>query len=115
MEPIINPLWIYLIGISDDIKIALELIFFISFSISALWIACFMIRYTSNRCPKFLYVITIISGILVLFTPSRETILSMLVVNQLTPNNIEIAGNTIEDTVDYIFDKIDEITDEDKD
>ena len=37
----------------------------------------------------------------------------MVTVSQITPNNIEIAGNTIEDTVDYIFEKIDEITDED--
>lgn len=115
MDPIINPLWIYFIEILDKLNIMIDASVFVFGSIMILWNLFYLSNCAKNKCPKWIYTITVILSILLAITPSQKTILAMVTVSQITPNNIEIAGNTIEDTVDYIFEKIDEITDEDKD
>ncbi len=40
--------------------------------------------------------------------PSKETMYTMLVSNYVTYNNIEKASNVIKDSVDYIFDKLED-------
>lgn len=113
MDPIINPLWIYFAGISENINILLTVLIICFGAILFVWIILYITGEIKNKCPKWMYIITVILSILLAITPSQKTILSMVTVSQITPNNIEIAGNTIESTVDYIFEKIDEITDED--
>ena len=44
--------------------------------------------------------------------PSEKTLYSMVVLDNVTPNNIETIGNTGKDVVDYIFDKIDQMNEE---
>ena len=54
-------------------------------------------------------IIFMISGISVALIPSKETIYTIAVVDQLTLDNIDQIGKTSEDVVDYIVDKIDQI------
>lgn len=116
MEPIINPLWIYFAGISENIKILLSVLALCFVGILFVWNILYITEQIKNKCPQWMYIITVIFSILLAITPSQKTILAMVTVSQITPNNIEIAGDTIESTVDYIFEKIDEITeDDDKD
>lgn len=42
-------------------------------------------------------------------TPSTETIYTMAVVNEITPDNIQAIGKTGKDVVDYITDQIDKV------
>lgn len=42
-------------------------------------------------------------------TPNTETIYTMAVVNEITPDNIQTIGKTGKDVVDYITDQIDKI------
>ena len=45
------------------------------------------------------------------FIPSKETLLTMYAVNFITPQNVEMVGDGIENTIDYIVDKIEEVVD----
>lgn len=57
--------------------------------------------------------ITLLISILGLaFIPTKETMYQMLVANYVTDKNIEIAADVIKDSVDYIFEKIEEVGEE---
>ena len=114
MDPIINPLWIYFAGISENINILLTVLIICFGAILFVWIILYITGEIKNKCPKWMYIITIVLSILLTVNPSQKTILAMITVNQITPNNIKISGNTSEDAVDSIFVKIDDITEEDK-
>lgn len=47
-------------------------------------------------------------------TPSTETIYTMAVVNEITPDNIQAVGKTGKDVVDYITDQIDKVVNDKK-
>jgi len=42
-------------------------------------------------------------------TPSTETIYTMAVVKEITPDNIQAIGKTGKDVIDYITDQIDKV------
>jgi hypothetical protein len=44
--------------------------------------------------------------------PSEKTMYAMLAASYITEENIDKAGNTVTDMVDYIFDKVDELQDD---
>ena len=46
--------------------------------------------------------------IVIPFIPSKETCYKMMVASQITDNNIQKAEDTIKNSVDYIFEKINE-------
>ena len=47
-----------------------------------------------------------ISVLVAILIPSKETMYTMLVNQYITTDNIETAGNTAKEIVDYIFDKV---------
>lgn len=49
--------------------------------------------------------------ILLVLIPSRETMYTMFTLHYVTEDNIEMVGDSAQDVVDYIFDKVEEITD----
>lgn len=57
----------------------------------------------------------IISIVVLVITPSTETIYTMMTVNEITPDNIQTIGKTGKNVIDYIIDQIDKIVNEDKD
>ena len=63
-----------------------------------------------KRCLPFL-----LAGYLIfILMPSKKTIYTMMVIEQITPHNIEILGDNAKDVVDYITDEIKELTKEEK-
>lgn len=50
----------------------------------------------------------IITGLFVTVIPSKKTIYQMLAANYVTYENVETASDIIKDSVDYIFEKLDE-------
>ena len=57
----------------------------------------------------------IISIVVLVITPSTETIYTMMTVNEITPDNIQTIGKTGKNVIDYIIDQIDKIVNKDKD
>lgn len=51
----------------------------------------------------------IISALLVVIAPSKDTMYTMLALNNLTTDNIQAIGKTGKDVIDYVSDQIDKI------
>lgn len=112
MEPIINPWLIYL---TDKCELLGET--FINFSIFYLavyLIIKFCTYFENGECviKKQAFIIPIIIIFVGMLMPNQKTIFAMMAAKQLTPNNIQLVGDSIENTVDYIVDKIEEVIDE---
>ena len=124
MNPIINPWWFYLLERIDVIMIlsvlgAIASGFMVVFSI--LDEREYGIFNEPNRLDKD-YVkakknrklftkILIPFLIIAILTPSSNTVYKMIVAQNVTPNNIQAIGGTLEDAIDYIFEKIDALDD----
>ena len=106
MEPIINPWLIYFAGISKNIQIICILIAICTFIVAA---SRFLDEDKLDKIVIIFGIIFMISGMSAALMPSKETIYTIAVVDRLTPDNIDQIGNTSEDVVDYIVDKIDQI------
>ena len=60
------------------------------------------------RTRKIVIFFSILILIVIPFIPSKETCYKMMVASQITDNNIQKAEDTIKNSVDYIFEKINE-------
>ena len=121
MEPIINPLWFYLIDIVDGVKLTCEFMLTVSFIALALASCAFLFFWLEDNLEEkekqayFKYLKTTLKVIipciiLTILTPSSDTIYKMIIADNITPHNIEVVGDTIEGGIDYIFEKINSLT-----
>lgn len=128
-NPIINPLWIYLIHVLSNLG-GLSLVIAI-FSGIGLLIGCILYFiweddiYSPNyeddieanklyqRILKRVAIIFAVAVLLFTLIPSEKIMYTMLVSNYITQENIELTGDAIEDMVDYIFEKVDELGEDD--
>ena len=115
MKPIISPWLIYFASRADNLVTFFGVIAGIcgSIAISALFAGIagydepFKFRKTIIKSIIGCVVMTIIT----IMTPNTETIYTMAVVNEITPDNIQTIGK---DVVDYITDQIDKIVNDNK-
>ena len=63
---------------------------------------------SARRTRKIVILFSISILIVIPFIPSKETCYKMMVASQITDNNIQKAEDTIKNSVDYIFEKINE-------
>lgn len=110
MEPIISPLLIYLLEIVNNINVSF-CIFSIIFGIIFVFFVIFYIIFTIEKyepnlkiIKKFTWIIYvfILSLILNIFIPSRNTVIGMIVAKQITPDNIKSAAKVGKDLKDEI-------------
>lgn len=118
MKPIISPWLIYFASRADNLTTFFGVIAGI-FSIIAMgaffaglagYDEPFKFRKTISKSIIGCVVMTIIT----IMTPNTETIYTMAVVNEITPDNIQTIGKTGKDVVDYITDQIDKIVNDNK-
>lgn len=120
MKPIISPWWIYLIDLFDNLKGLLGVaLFLLGGAAVALLIIWFFssLDYEQNEglivaCKKYLKKSVIwlcVSGLLFTVIPSKDTMYTMIVLDNVTTDNIQAIGKTGKDIIDYITDKIDKI------
>lgn len=126
MKPIISPWLIYLIDLFDNLKglltIALILLGCEIVAILIIWFVCF-IDYKDEQddnviivCKKHLKKLIIwlgISGLLFTAIPSKDTMYTMIVLDNVTTDNIQSIGKTGKDAVDYIVNQIDKVVNKD--
>lgn len=113
MKLIISPWLIYFASRADNLVTFLGVIAGIcgSIAIGALFAGLagynepFKFRKTISKSIIGCVVMTIIT----IMTPNTETIYTMAVVNEITPDNIQTIGKTGKDVVDYITDQIDKV------
>lgn len=113
MKPIISPWTIYFASRADSLKILAGCILICC--IIAICIAFIEgdIDYgsvlTHKSFMKKCAIVSVISAVTLVITPSTETIYTMAIVNEITPDNIQTIGETGKDIVDYITDQIDKV------
>lgn len=115
MKPIISPWTIYFASRVDSLKILAGCI--LVCCIIAISFIEGDIDYgsvlTHRSFMKKCVIISIISAVVLVITPSTETVYTMVVANEITPDNIQAFGKTGKNVVDYITDQIDKIINED--
>lgn len=113
MKPIISPWIIYFASRVDSLKILAGCILICC--IIAIFIAFIEgdIDYgsvlTHKSFMKKCAIVSVVSAVTLVITPSTETIYTMAVVNEITPDNIQAVGKTGKDVVDYITDQINKV------
>ena len=120
MKPIISPWLIYFISTLGGLQALVSLL--AAVSLITLGIIFLLWMYYRDNGVEFGYVkkgkhkIIIFLGVIsilgIIFIPSKETIYAMVVAKYVTPNNIEMVGGSVKDSIDYIFEKIDTLTKE---
>ena len=116
MKPIINPWLFYLVDCLDGLKmlciLAVPLLVFvigyITVTIDDLGRGEEKELKSARRTRKIVILFSISILIVIPFIPSKETCYKMMVASQITDNNIQKAEDTIKNSVDYIFEKINE-------
>ena len=114
MNPIINPWWIYLSAKSGTLGFMMIMLGIFGVIIYIIGNLIFYVEIERLLFKKAFCVTSIVFIVIGSLFSSQKTILTMMTVQQLTPTNIEIVGNTIEDTVDYIVEKIEDIIKEEE-
>jgi diacylglycerol kinase len=126
MEPIISPWSIYFADVLPslgNVSLAIGIVATAAFLILIIFwgIVSFdhsLDEETNKTFKKLLFKICLpilfVGYLISILTPNKKTIYTMMVVNQITPHNIEILGDSAKDVVDYITDEIKELTKEEK-
>lgn len=123
MNPIINPLWFYLIGVGTGIQILLGVVGGIIVLITGIALLIGAMEYCSNSCESILKIIKIskkyftiglMIGFFAVLIPRKETCYQMIAATVVTPNNIEIVGETTTDIIDYIIESVDTLLEKEK-
>lgn len=113
MKPIISPWLIYSASRADNLTTFFGMIAGICGIIAMCALFAGLTGY--NEPFKFRKTISkliigcVVMTIITIMTPNTETIYTMAVVNEITPDNIQTIGKTGKDVVDYITDQIDKI------
>ncbi len=116
MKPIISPWLIYFVELADSINMAFLFVAFIAFIIMAFAFIPYMDDKkdeTLKQCLKKSFIWFCISVAIVVITPSKDTVYAMLVLDNVTSDNIQSIGKTGKDVVDYITDQIDKVVNKD--
>ena len=117
MELIIAPSTFYWFEIISNLKIFLSILFGLSCVGLVFCIVSFIAMLVEEELEtqtgkiikklcKFCTIITSIFGLLFIFTPSKETLMTMIVAKYVTPDNITAVGGTIEESVSSIATEI---------
>lgn len=126
MNPIISPWSIYLINVLSGLKnifiAALVAAIFIGIGSAIYFLTVIADPYYDEddekdqnkilnikKCFKKSVVGLIISALLVVIAPSKDTMYTMLALDNLTTDNIQAIGKTGKDVIDYVSDQIDKI------
>lgn len=116
MNQIISPWLIYFAELADSINMTFLFVALIAFIIMAFAFIPYMDNKkdeTLKQCLKKSFIWFCISIAIVVITPSKDTVYTMVVLDNVTTDNIQAIGKTGKDVVDYITDQIDKIVNKD--
>lgn len=113
MKPIVSPWTIYFASRADSLKILAGCILICCIIAICMAFIKGDIDYgsvlTHKSFMKKCAIVSVISAVALAITPNTETIYTMAVVNEITPDNIQAIGKTGKDVIDYITDQIDKV------
>ena len=92
MEPIVSPWIIYALPLVDTLIAVLSLVSMLAMaSLIILYIDDDFREVMGTKIVKVVWVVFIISTLLAIFIPNKETLIAMYVANQVTPDNLSVA------------------------
>lgn len=112
MEPIINPLFFYLINLADNLRNTAGILIFIGLAIifaTTLWGMMDGFTKCTHTLIKTFIIIVCISIAIAIFVPSQETCYQMFVASLATPDNLNWVVDTGKSIADYIVESAAEI------
>ena len=116
MKPIINPWVVYFAHLFSNIQILFTILLLASVSVLVISFISEFDFINSDKIGKFIKILVIIisvSGLVLTFIPDKETVYTMIVLDQLTEDNINSIGKTGKDVIDYVTDKIEALEEKD--
>ncbi len=125
-QVIINPMWIYLIGVVEQLDMALDMVLCLAVILLIILFVgvCVLIEDTYGEERKkyekafkdlFKFVfIWFVFGIISVLIPSKTTLISMLVAKTVTVEKVVQGKEVVKGSIDYIFEKIQEVNNENK-
>lgn len=118
MKPIISPWIVYLAHLFSGINVLFNVLLWGSVIVLFVGFVSefeFIISDKIDKFVKTLIIIISISSIGLIAIPDKETVYTMIVLDQLTEDNINSIGETGKDIIDYVTDKVEVILDKEKD
>ena len=112
--PIINPIWFYMMDVSDKLILITGIVFFLCIIVVIVFFITLPITLDEisdddfKKMFKYLIISLSVSGFLLMVVPSQDTMMKMLIAQNITYERVEGGEEMVKDTVDYIFEKIDE-------
>lgn len=120
MNPIISPLAIYLINLMSPLR-TVFIIATVLFACLGLLFGIDHVEYSSyssedkrerakkslSKCKKFC-VITVFFMFMSVLTPTKETLIEMIVAQNITVDNINTGEEKLKEAIDYLVDKVKE-------
>ena len=105
-EPIISPWVFYLLSVVDNMRDALLIAAFIMCILIIFGLA-WTDGFTEHvKAFKMIVAAFIVSLTFLIFVPTSDVIIKMMIAQHITANNIEKAGNLTEQAVDKIIEKV---------
>lgn len=112
----INPIWFYLMNLSDGMKIFLCAFGIVVFSFSVFAFISWAIDVTLTdlddsekkifKLFKTIIIASFITFIISIFLPSKETCIEMMIASQVTHENVAATKEEIYELIDYVTDKV---------
>ena len=96
MEPIISPWLIYALSLVDPLIITLAVVTMLAITaLITVYIDNGFYYKRSSKGVKATWVVFIVSTLLAIFIPSKNTLIAMYIANQVTPANLSNAQEII--------------------
>lgn len=112
MEYYINPMWFYWLHVIESLRgVCIGLLIISAVAIVVIGIAICDesdgdIEKLGKRIIKFCCFSLIISTLTLVFVPTKETMIEMMIARQVTPQNVEAGVEAIKGAVDYVIQAI---------
>lgn len=101
MNYVIDPLWIYLIGLVETLKPTLGFLSIVSIILAVVILGTSAdeetdIKKSCLKVSKILVISSIILGMAYVFVPSKETVIQMLIAKNVTVDRVQIATDVVQ-------------------
>ena len=114
----INPIWFYLMNLSDGMKTFLCVFGIVVFLISVFAFISWSLDVTLTdlddsektifKLFKTIIIASFITLIIGIFLPSKETCIEMMIASQVTHENVAASKEEIYEIIDYVMDKVED-------
>lgn len=122
MEPIISPWVLYWVSVMCNINDLVAIINWLSIMSIILVVAVHLVDYMNymngderviipnwTKYIKISLIVTCVSGLLYIFIPDKQTMIAMITVSYITPDNINITADYVVELVQRISEAVNEV------